>query len=71
MGAVSAWLVSVVALYGVRVRRIGARVAPFGTMTTVWSFTPSRIGIITSRFTWSKVAVTGWSVAGVSLGSPA
>ena len=46
-----AWLVSAVALYGVRVRRIGARVAPFGTMTTVCSFTPSRIGIITSRLT--------------------
>ena len=39
------------ALYGVRVSRIGALRAPFGTTMTVWSLTPSRIGIITSRLT--------------------
>ena len=47
----SAWLVSSSASYGVRVSRIGARSAPFGTRMTVCSFTPSRIGIITSRRT--------------------
>ena len=39
------------ALYGVRVSSSGALRAPFGTTITVWSFTPSRIGIMTSRFT--------------------
>jgi hypothetical protein len=38
-----------VALYGVRVSTIGALRAPFGTTMTVWSLTPSRIGIMTSR----------------------
>ena len=33
------------------------------------SFTPSRIGIITSRRSWSKPSVTGVNRAGVSLGS--
>ncbi len=37
------------ALYGVRVSRIGASFAPFGTTITVYSFTPSRIGTITTR----------------------
>ena len=37
------------ALYGVRVRRMGARDAPVGTTITVNSLIPSRIGIITSR----------------------
>ena len=39
------------ALYGVRVSSIGALRAPLGTTMTVWSLTPSRIGIITSRLT--------------------
>jgi len=39
------------ALYGVRVRRMGAPRAPFGTRMTVYSLTPSRIGIIASRRT--------------------
>ena len=42
-----------------------------GTMTIVWSFTPSRIGIITSRLSYSNEFVTGSSLAGVSLGSAA
>ena len=41
--------VSASASYGVRVSRIGACFAPFGTRMTVCSFTPSRIGIMTSR----------------------
>ena len=59
---------SVVASYGVRVSRIGAFFAPFGTRVTVWSLTPSRIGIITSRRTWSNASVRGVNCAGVSLG---
>jgi len=39
------------ASYGVRVSRIGALYAPLGITITVCSFTPSRIGIITSRLT--------------------
>src|SRR6476619_7547129 len=64
--------VSSVALYGVRVSRMGADLPPralFGTRMTVCSFTPSRIGIITSRRTWSKAAVTGLNMRGVSLGN--
>src|SRR6476619_6921781 len=64
--------VSSVALYGVRVSRMGADLLPralFGTRMTVCSFTPSRIGIITSRRTWSKAPVTGVNVRGVSLGN--
>jgi hypothetical protein len=38
-----------VGVVGVRVSRIGACDAPFGTRTTVCSFTPSRIGIMTTR----------------------
>ena len=38
------------ALYGVLVSSSGALRAPFGTTITVCSLTPSRIGIITSRF---------------------
>ena len=35
MCVLSAWLVCTFALYGVRVSRIGACVAPLGTMITV------------------------------------
>ena len=56
-------------MYGVRVSRMGARRAPFGTRMTVCSFTPSRIGIMTSRRTWSKPSLVGTSFAGISLGS--
>jgi len=35
----------------------------------VCSFTPSRIGIITSRLTWSKPSLVGTKFAGISLGS--
>ena len=35
---------------------------------TVCSFTPSRIGIITSRRMWSKPSFVGSTLAGVSLG---
>ena len=35
---------------------------------TVCSFTPSRMGIITSRLTWSKPSFVGSNFAGVSLG---
>ena len=55
-------------LLGVRVSWMGALLAPFGTMMTVCSFTPSRMGIITSRLMYSKLSVTGWKLAGVSLG---
>ena len=44
-------VVSALASYGVRVSRMPAWLAPFGTRMTVCSFTPSRIGIITSRLT--------------------
>src|SRR5262249_29741184 len=36
---------------------------------TVCSLTPSRIGIITSRRTWSKPLFVGSNLAGISLGS--
>ena len=39
------------ALYGVRVSTIGASFAPLAMTITVYSLTPSRIGIISSRFT--------------------
>ncbi|MNT03976.1 hypothetical protein D3C72_1385370 [compost metagenome] len=39
------------ALYGVRVSMIGAFCASFGTTMTVYSLTPSRMGIITTRLT--------------------
>jgi len=42
--------------------------APLGTRTTLCSFTPSRMGIITARFTYTKLSATGVNVAGVSLG---
>jgi hypothetical protein len=38
------------ALYGVRVSRMGAPLTPLGTTITVYSLTPSRIGIIATRF---------------------
>src|SRR5208282_184813 len=47
---------------------MGASFAPFGTMMTVCNLTPSRMGIITSRLTYSKLSVTGTNLAGVSLG---
>src|SRR5712692_120471 len=62
------WLVRSVALYGVRVRRIGEFFAPLGTRMTVCSFTPSRMGIMISRRVYSKLSVTGSNLAGVSLG---
>ena len=37
---------------------------------TVKSFTPSRIGIITSRRSWSKPTCVGVNFAGISLGRP-
>ena len=43
----------------VRVSNIGAPWAPFGTRTTVCSFTPSRMGIITSRRAKSKPSFVG------------
>src|SRR3954447_7467874 len=61
--------VSPVASYGVRVSRIGARRAPFGTRMTVCSLTPSRIGIITFRRVKSYSSAGRCSRAGVSLGS--
>src|SRR6185436_16792550 len=57
------------ALYGVRSRIIGAPFAPFGTRTKVLSFTPSRIGIITSRLTKSNSPVFGWNAGGASPGA--
>ena len=57
------------ALYGVRVRMIGACCTPFGIMITVYRRTPSRIGIISSRRSKSKPAVRGVNVAGISDGS--
>ena len=42
-------MVGLSALYGVRVRMIGAGAVPFGIRMTVCSFTPSRIGIFTAR----------------------
>src|SRR5688572_17157862 len=47
---------------------MGAPRAPLGTRITVCSLTPSRIGIMTSRRTWSKLSTAGCRVAGVSLG---
>src|SRR5689334_21330265 len=64
----AAWQNWALALYGVRVKRIGAFFAPFGTAMTVCNFTPSRIGIITSRLTKSKLSVTAWIFCGDSLG---
>ena len=49
--ALSLCAVSSSALYGVRVSRMGARLARFGTRMTVWSLTPSRMRIIAVRFT--------------------
>src|SRR4029078_4846903 len=46
---------------------MGAPLAPFGTRMTVCSLTPSRIGTMTSRRTWSNASVTGANFAGVSL----
>src|SRR4051812_18193226 len=48
-----------------------ALLAPLGTRMTVCSFTPSRIGIIISRRTKSKLEVCDSTCAGVSLGNPA
>src|SRR5271169_915978 len=45
---------------------IGARFAPFGTRITVWSFTPSRIAIMTSRRSKSAAAFGGVNFAGMS-----
>ena len=42
--------------------------APVGTTTTVKSFTPSRIGIITSRRVKLNEEVTGVNFAGISFG---
>src|SRR5439155_1764886 len=39
-----------------------------GTRITVWSLTPSRMGIMTSRLTWSKPSWVGSNFAGISLG---
>src|SRR5436309_2780495 len=47
---------------------MGAGFATFGTMITVCSFTPSRIGIITSRRTYSKPLFVGLNSCGVSAG---
>src|ERR1700733_5210686 len=55
-----------VALYGVRVRMIGACAAPFGTRITVCSLTPSRIAIMTSRFSKSATCVAATNFAGIS-----
>jgi hypothetical protein len=57
------------ALYGVRVSRIGAFLVPFGIRMTVFSFTPSRIGIISSRLTKSNASLWVSNLSGVSLGS--
>src|SRR5215213_6381993 len=46
---------------------MGAPFAPLGTRMTVCSFTPSRMGIITSRLTWSKPWYVGSNFGGVSL----
>ena len=48
---------------------MGASAAPFGTRMTVNNLTPSRIGIMASRRTWSNAPVTGSNSTGVSLGS--
>src|SRR5262245_5956910 len=39
-----------------------------GTMMTVWSLTPSRIAIITSRRSYSKLWLVGLNCCGVSEG---
>src|SRR5271154_2797494 len=67
----SACVVSSAALYGVRVSRIGARLAPLGMRISVCSLTPSRMGIITSRRTYSSESVLGTKCAGVSFGNVA
>src|SRR5947209_17884811 len=54
------------ALYGVRSSSIGAFFAPLGITMNVSSFTPSRIGIFTSRVLYSKVSWFGSNFAGVS-----
>jgi len=41
--------------------------APLGTRMMVWSFTPSRIGIMKSRRSCSQLSVTGEKWLGVSL----
>jgi hypothetical protein len=51
----------------VRVSRIGAFFAPFGTKMTVCSLTPSRMGIISTRRVYSKLSVDWFTVAGLSL----
>src|SRR5579859_3617966 len=47
---------------------MGAFLAPLGMRMTVWSLTPSRMRIITSRRSKSKSLATDWKWAGVSLG---
>src|SRR5215212_4791402 len=47
---------------------MGAPVAPLGTRMMVLSFTPSRMGTISTRLTKSKVPVFGSKLAGVSPG---
>ena len=37
----------------------------------MWSFTPSRMGIITSRRAWSKPSLVGSNFSGISLGRSA
>src|SRR5262249_22698058 len=59
------------ALYGVRVSSIGAPFVPFGTRMNVFNFTPSRIGIITSRLSKLNASLRGLNEAGVSLGNAA
>ena len=47
---------------------MAARLASFGTRMTVHSFTPSRIGIMTSRLSKSAPEVGRTNFCGVSLG---
>jgi hypothetical protein len=51
----------------VRVSTIGASWAPFGITITVYSLTPSRIGIMASRLMKSRSAVGMLKVFGMSL----
>src|SRR4051794_39698484 len=57
--------------YGVRSMMIGrASVCTFGRRIIVWSFTPSRIGIMTSSLSYSRKESRG-AAAGVGAGTVA
>ena len=59
-------LVGVVGRAGEEDRHLAGAVGCFGTRITVWSFTPSRIAISTSRRWWSKLSSATLNSAGMS-----